>query len=364
MTGPRPVLFDVVRDRLRRDRWELTRPFLPTQERPDGADFLLHRPSWIPDDPVPLDSVRLRWSGQDTGSDPRIDPRIDRARRRAGELVPFEPATGPGETYSGAIRRREHRDDLTDHLSYRLLRVDDDDGRGPVLSFGTAGYFDMLDTTLVLEYEAASGGRRYRTWLGDPFDLTVRAANPGVVVLTLVRGRAGPRFMSHRRAGTGTYPHSTHLVPAGEFQPIDRSPRSVERDLDVWSTICREYAEEFLGHPDATGSAGWSIDWSRAEPYRTLQEARRSGGIRVLYLGCGLDPLTWKPDLLVVCVVDDAVHRRVFPGVDELSTVEGRIVDEPFTEEVVARHLSGSETLASARAALSLAWRRRDVILG
>ena len=74
---------------------------------------------------------------------------------------------------------------LSNKRSYRLVKVDAtamgiDAPETFNLDFEVARYFDGLDTTDVLAYESARRARRhkrvtsgpYRSWLGDPFDLS------------------------------------------------------------------------------------------------------------------------------------------------------------------------------------------------
>jgi hypothetical protein len=122
----------------------------------------------------------------------------------------------------------------------------------------------------------------------------------GVSTLSLRVDRGSASFFMHERGSdsVGLAANTFHVLPAGEFQPIDVSPVSIDRGLDLWSTMCREYAEELLGHQDSAGRSGWSIDWEAEQPYCSLNDARAKGSVVPWFLGIGFDPLSWKPERL------------------------------------------------------------------
>lgn len=66
--------------------------------------------------------------------------------------------------------------------------------------------------------------------------------------------------------------------------------------------MVREYVEEFLGRDDAWGHYGAPINYLNDVPYSGLFRAQLSGEIRTYLLGIVLDPVTWKPTILVTCI--------------------------------------------------------------
>lgn len=75
-------------------------------------------------------------------------------------------------------------------------------------------------------------------------------------------------------------------------------------DFGLWPSILHEYSEEMLGNPEHDGSRGAPIDYDSEEPFRTLNEGRRSGRIRPWVLGVGLGPLVPAGEILTAVVMD------------------------------------------------------------
>lgn len=195
-----------------------------------------------------------------------------------------------------------------------------------------------------------------RRRIADPFDLTNRVASLGILTLIIKRGRLGPTFLMHKRSGRFVVGDAVdHVVPAGEFTPSDISLRAVEEDLDLWRNMAREYAEELLGMPDAQGQGGRRLDYVGATPYREMYAALAADKVRVRAFGVGLDPLTFKPELLTVAVFDESVFDAVFPQPLQ-GSVEGVIIEDiPFNRESVNQYISSPSTRHGAKACLELA---------
>ncbi|MEU9397627.1 hypothetical protein AB0D86_47630 [Streptomyces sp. NPDC048324] len=242
-------------------------------------------------------------------------------------------------------------------------------------------YFEYQDLGESLLYEAAArhlqGSARIfegplRQYLGSPFSLSRRCALPGINVVTVrVKDSKAFFFMQTRSIkGVGAAFNSTHVTPAGEFQPhIDALP--IRRsDLNLWHTIMREYAEEFLGHPDSSGGSGVVIDYAHDRPFADFEAARRSGMVRVRFLAIGFNPLTWKPEICMACVWDASTFDRIFANMleenDEGVLVVGSRMTAggfhglPFTSENVLGYAHDPSTVPEGRACLSLAWKWRN----
>ncbi|MDF9810771.1 hypothetical protein [Streptomyces sp. SPB162] len=345
--------------------------------RADAGVPLLTKEGWIPPGPLPLSDVRLRF--QASVQDDHAQARTQCARywpEVAGKALP---------TYSDAVSHYQAPGHFFNGKSFRLLEVDP----SPLLTFTEGSYFDAFDTCEPLGFEAAkrfeeSEGRSvlglYRRWLADPFDLSKRCCVPGVNTLTIRRAKRDISFYLHRRTGVATAGGTVHVVPAGEFQPSTDKASMISDEFDLRSTIIREYAEEFLGEADVQDPAEHD---PRLHPdeYHYLKEVVLGGGARLHYLGIGLYPLTWKPEILVVSVFDDKVFDKVFAGMVE-SMFEGELLVTErlrkslyalrgkkgpyqglsFTEDVVCQYRDSSATLPAARACLALAWRHREAL--
>ncbi|MFD4140067.1 hypothetical protein [Streptomyces sp. NPDC058572] len=346
------------------------------QHRADDSLALLTVPGWIPAQPLPLAAVQL------TLRDTRPQERLHRARADLLRYWPREAGEGRLETYAAAIEALDKPGVWFNGISYRLLEVTpapvDRPAAGPGLTFALGHYFDGLDTTEALAYEEAlldlRGARAplqgpYRRSLGGPFELDGRAALPGVSALTVRDEGNDAFFFLHRREGSvAVAADTTHVAPAGEFQPhVDVLPVWTS-DLDLWRTTMREYAEEFLGAPDAAGDGGVTIDYAQDSPYADFERALRDGKVRVRFLGLGLDPLTWKPEICLVCVWDAQAFDTIFASMGQRNEEGVLVVGSRarsgyrgirFTEENVLGYASHKETLPAGRACLALAWRWR-----
>jgi hypothetical protein len=327
-----------------------------------GLDLLV-RPGWIPDVPYPLADVTLHHERA-----PQPDPA--EARRRAAAVF-ADLRLGPTGRYSGVLRDVAGMTSLFDGRIYRPIEIDVRHNR-LAISVTAGSYFDMLDTSEVLALESALhsndgelGREPYRRFLDDPFDLSNRVACLGIGTLTVrVDGNRSTFFLHHRDpqrvAGSADL---VGVVPAGEFTPSDISAEAMENDLDLWHTVMREYAEEFLGAEDAQGQGSRWIDYDDEPPYRELQEGLAGGAVRISVLGIGLEPLTWKPQLLTVCRIDaacfDAVFGQMVQRNDEGRLLVGRGSGLPFDEQTVERYASSTSTAPTARDTLRLAWRHR-----
>jgi hypothetical protein len=162
-----------------------------------------------------------------------------------------------------------------------------------------------------------------------------------------------------------------HVMPAGVFQPSSVSPWDHSADFDLWRNIMREYAEEFLGQPEADGSSGEPIDYARAEPYRSLERAREEQRLRTFFFGIVLDPLTLAAEIITAVVLDHQVFDTVFANMVQANT-EGTVVVRPgatpgagirFDQATIQSLLARFSLAPAAAACLQLAWLHRDALL-
>jgi hypothetical protein len=124
----------------------------------------------------------------------------------------------------------------------------------------------------------------------------------------------------------------------------------------------REYSEELLGNAEHDGD-GPPIEYTE-DPFRTFDDARRSGRIRIWCLGVALDALTLVGEILTVAVFEpetfDDLAGDFVDTNDEGSVVHARV---PFTDDAI-HDLLGSGQLAPAGAGcIHLAWHHRQAIL-
>jgi hypothetical protein len=270
-------------------------------------------------------------------------------------------------------------------LCYRLLGVEWPRFTVGAVTVGYMRYFDMIDVGEALAHEIAlasidrDGNVRedrcswdrlpFRRLVRDPFDLQAYPLMLSISTLTIRRSRAGATFLLLRR-GAGQVAIAggmLSVMPTGVFQPTSILPAPEPPDFDLWRNMMREYSEEFLGNPEHDGS-GDSIDYANAEPFRTLDAARRAGKIRVYCLGAGIDALNLVGDLFTVAVFDANVFDEVFDDLVELNE-EGTVTSGPDRQQLAfdgstIHDLLTTEPMApSGAACLYLAWHHQDSLL-
>ena len=371
-------IFREIREYLKQNRAELVNVALEYHARLHNEKKvpLLSLPGWIQSSPTPLDEIKLTLSRRQPNADAILE-----ATRQTAKYWPRSEAGAGIQKYSEAIAAYDKPSLWRNKHSYRLLEINP--GTGPIdqplsLTFSMGNYFDLIDTSEVLGFEAASRlvrgrsfdwARSYRSWLADPFALDQRCLIPGLNTLTVRQSSSGAHFFLHdRRAeNVALSMNAIHVSPAIEFQPsVDLTP-SYEADLDIWRTIMTGYVREFLGVTDA-GNAG-SI---AADPaYIALNEAYRNGTIKLWFLGIGLDPLSWKAEIILACIFPEEVFDAIFatmiqhnPQGPLLHSRSGApsISGLPFSRETVSTYASDPGTLPAGRACLTLAWKSREVL--
>lgn len=394
------AIIEIRNDRARKHRMSLTEQFLHARktiknQRADLVDRaleidrsarldrdlrVLRGPGWVLDEPQPLDHLELVWAEQVPPPAAEVSAALSRCDRWWPESEDGTPTRG----YSEAIEKFDQPYLWWDSDSYRLLDVEVRQDRIR-LTHGLCRYFDSLDTQEVLGFELAKnlaqeqpGSKlHYRTALGGPLELEARCALPAVVTLTIRRGERGPRFFMHHRdkGNVATSQNTYHLAPVGEFEPSNTSLAARRTDFDLWRTIMREYAEEFLDRDEAYGKGGEWIDYADTWPFSALEAARRGGGLSVWALGIVLEPITWKPHVLTVAVFDEETFDRIFgtrifgkmsSRNNEKRNKEGILIvgnrrnrGTPFDEQHVADYTKDPKTDPTAQAALELALKHR-----
>lgn len=367
---------------LNQHRYDLTRTSarlhsdLP-QVRPAG---LLVRQNWLAADPVPLDRITLDLTpdtqpAQIAGSEPETS--LVRPLRTDGSRFP---------TYADALATLDRPALFENRTSYRLLQAEQTADGTLRLLFGLGTYLDVINISEAVAHELALASMRqagptrdklpFRSLIGDPCNPNRRPLMPAISVLTLRSERNGATtFFLHWRdpqrvahAG-GMY----QAIPVGMFQPSNDAEWNIVNDFDLWKSMVREYSEEFLGATEQYGSALAPIEYERWPFFRKLTEARGSRGVRVHWLGLGVDPLSFVTDMLFVAVFDHEVFDEVFSRLVEVNE-EGQVIGQadsdpssfgiPFTEDSV-RRFTGREPMQPAGSALlQLAWQHRTALLG
>ncbi|MFG2091691.1 MULTISPECIES: hypothetical protein [unclassified Spirillospora] len=288
---------------------------------------LLCREEWIPAVPIPLESVRLEWD----------------ARPAAPAVAdPSDGLPGGHRTYAEAMAALAPPRLFEDRPSHRLLAA-----RPPVLRFGPARYFDGVNVGESVAHELAAGvdGLPLRGRVGDPCDLTRRAALTAITTVTVTTTGS---YVLHRRdpAKVAHAGGLHHVMPVGVFQPLGDEPPG------LWPCMVREYAEELLGMDENYGDGFVQEEWPF---HRAMTAARERGDLRAYLLGLGVDPLTFALDLLTVVVIDGDVFGDLFGGLVAVND-EGEVSMAPFGGTIP------EPVQPAGAAALELAWRHRRTL--
>ena len=298
---------------------------------------LLSTPRWLPDAPIPLDHIALRYTpdaafGGITGTEPVVQ-----------RLLPVRADGTRYRTYSDAVAALAAPGIFENRCTYRLLRADLHSN--PHMVFGRGSYFDGIDVgdAAAHEFTAAKLGeiatQDLRAAIGDPCDPARRPVNVALSTLTLRHDRTtgAVTFPLHRRDGA-TVGHAGgmyQVLPVGIFQPAGEQPWNAENDFSLWRCIVRELAEELRGEAEDYETHRGPIDYD-AWPFADhLTRALAAGQVRAYCVGIGVDPLTFATDILTVVTIDAPLYDELF-GHIAASNVEGSILPAmPFTAETV-----------------------------
>ena len=381
------------------DRWELRSvadAVFPTVGRHPALDRdprLRAKADWIPDRPLRLSDVdqALKWEAQ---SDPRHDvaPQArERLRLFRGSVdadgVRREDPTGDLRlSFSSVLQAplKETRASLYNGASYRLLDVDSSRAT-PVLTFTGASYFDFLDTCEVNAFLLAllreRPVRRVRKilprWsrqlpLAGEEDQLLKLGNRyalvGINCLLLARGPedgAQWQMYLHARSGRVVESRNTmHVVPAGTFQP-DLKSVAAKDQLSIARTVMREFLEETQGADELADPSLTEHDFLSQRTGRRLKQLIDSQQVGLWYLGLTVDPISTKPEMLVVMTLD-GTNPTVAPylaSLEKARTYEGRVEQRSFSEAGVSDVLHDRRLLPAAFGCIRLAAAHRELIV-
>lgn len=343
-----------------------------------GTTGILARPDWMLPAPIDLAKVELSFVAD------CAPPALNGAEDAASHVRPLQSEQHRYRRYSQAIRDVAQPKLFENRLSWRLLDAQFTASNAK-LSFGTMNYFDAMDTCEAFAHEFAAmhlvndgqvapaswKGLHFRKAIGDPFDLTRRPLLMSINTLTIRRDKTSASVILHNRdaANVATSGGVIGVMPAGVFQPSSVRAGDHSADFDLWRNIMREYSEEFLGNPEHDGD-GPGADYT-AEPLYSLDNARRSGHVRLFCFGLGIGALDLWGGLETIAVIDAEVFDELFAGLvrrnDEGTVVRvGRAlptVHIPLTREVIDELLATSRLAPETALSLNTAWEHRDQLL-
>ncbi|WP_369222413.1 hypothetical protein AB5J52_13795 [Streptomyces sp. R39] len=133
----------------------------------------------------------------------------------------------------------------------------------------------------------------------------------------------------------------------------------------------REFNEELLGAPEATGAGGSEVDYD-TPPYSDLNSAMADNRLQVWNFGMGIEAHNLVPCLLTAAVFDASTFDALFASMVE-RTNEGVLISGPRGSTVSGLPLEADtvrDLLVSPRmspipaALLHLALQHRELLLG
>ncbi|MDX3637049.1 transcriptional regulator [Streptomyces europaeiscabiei] len=344
-----------------------------------GGSAVLTTPRMRPPVPLPIDRVRLLWEDAGIPEDRALQAA---ARKNLPRRTRWNKYSGYAETLDALMRPAL----FENRSAFRLLHADWQHPDGPVMSFGPGRYFDLVDQGEALFHELARAVGKGTTapslrrlpmralLMSDPLSLPRRGAIPSIGTLTVRRTAPGHGtfFLIYRTSGqVATGEETYNVIPGGIFQPASFSPLGHRRDLDLWRNIMREFNEELLGAPEATGAGGSEVDYD-APPYVDFTRAMADSRLKVWNFGMGIEAHNLVPCLLTAAVFDADVFDTLFASMVE-RTSEGILISGPRGSTVTGLPLEAEtvrDLLASPRlspipaALLHLVLQHRELLLG
>jgi len=348
-----------------------------------GLPGMLSQEEWISSDLIPIGqiSVDLNWE-----EPPDFDTHL---RRSASKMLPRAEPSGRFPNYSAALGELARPSLFQDLPCYRLLSARLNQNGGAHIRVGMTSFFRGIDESEAVahEFARASKARRgfarnkslpsklpIRTAVGNPFSSYERNMIFSISALTLRVDGATAKFFLHSRdsKAVAIAGNLLHLAPSGVFQPTSDDRQIARRDCSPWLTLCREYAEEFLGVEEAQGAAGVALSYTHDQPYAAINNAYEDGSFRVLVCGIGLDPLTLCPELVAISCIDASVFDSLFHDLVVRNSEgfirgkemrAGRVVGYDFSSQTVSDLLASKRLSPAAYAALSRAWKLRPTFM-
>lgn len=349
------------------------------------AVSLLMRPDWCPE--------RLTALGT-----------VDNAKRRAyvrdrpapvGDLWPglvemLSEVKGKGGTYNG--------------FTYDVLSITTSGGL-PRFEFCGGHFFNQIACGEALLWELAISASKIekrnlrdgdRAWVHDmfargsqtylrrrmatrPFDLAKRSVGVGINTLTVFAYRSEPAmFLMHERGkgfhDPGTSDQATeahgmlHVIPAGGWQPYDDDNAYHDEEFRFGMNVLREFCEEVLAKEALMRShyiSSPDIVYSREIDLQVgaAKQLFDSGGVTQWYLGCGLDLVTLKLEMMTLLIVNgDRFRAEVASRIPRVNR-EGKTHQYPFRRDEIQRALSEPSLLPAGAGCLWFAVEQFDAIV-
>lgn len=338
---------------------------------------LLARKEWIPEKPITIESVQSELVDE---VPPSILPRTD--------ILPLTNENSRFTEYHEAVYNLMKPSIFLNNRHYRLQAINVEETKVHLsISKEANFYFNKIDygKTAELEFTDSIRSVNKLTSSGSPTnllklpskssqkfrcqllnslnkkeDFTDTVVLGGVSTLTLILTKEGTfRFLMHIRSSNQGYAESTrHVVPAGEFQPLNEG-NNFSSDTNILYNILREYAEEIEGHEEFKGESNKRFDYHSNPILKRYFEELEKGNFMIFYLGFGLDPFSLQGEHLTCAVFKEEAFNRLFGANVKTGNDEGEIISDSniwgmeFTKENIEDQYM-SNILSAGEAILKL----------
>ncbi|RNC85214.1 MAG: hypothetical protein ED557_00090 [Balneola sp.] len=353
--------------------------FLPLEELP-----LLCIDRWIPEKPVPLESISCSLIDEKA---PELNP--------VKLSLPYTDEQNHFPLYTSAVKELLKPKIFEDNRQYRFLDLESDGSnfqfnisRKPYSYFYKINYgkgvqhelisellrinkIDLFDDVFSFDKTPKIKSLPFRRKVleglknTETFNHTVVLG--GVSTLTLLYDGNSFRFLLHERgSGQGYAANIRHVIPAGEYQPLSKGD-NFSKDLPLWNNTMREYAEELGNLEEFKGEEGKIFDYSKTSPFSDYLREVEQGNIKNFFLGFGLDPLSLQAEVVSVSIFKEDTFNELFGPTPFTNNDEGVIITEadrwgiPFTKEEVDQRLEEG-LLAAGDSALRLAFKHLEFL--
>lgn len=359
---------------------------------------LLCHDEWIPKEPIPLSVPAENLQDDSEQFITTYASKSNPTERNSVQLLPVfsdeakfilpRHTDHVFDSLSAAIKFIEQPPEelFVSRPSYALSKVST--GNTCRLTFQESGYFDYINCGELLALELIMKLKRLgnldhldtdqqfqsfqkvlplRDFAGEWNAVSFRPSIAGINSLTVFIDRKSNQAffpMLSRLKNLGSAMGTQHVIPAGEFQPTTDSPVAWRNHCTLWQTILREFAEEVLLDAEAKSNQVDMLELANRETIKPLLKLIRDGHWKSYYLGVAIDPLTLKPEILVVNIIErvpffedlkSVLDEDLKPVIDNgklpISNKEGVIIRGPsgIGEELSLRNL-----LAYCNGALTL----------
>ena len=134
--------------------------------------------------------------------------------------------------------------------------------------------------------------------------------------ILILLDRKDPIFYLHQRGSKATIEaqNTTHVVPAGSFNPHHVADRNHEQDFSHYTTAFRELGEELMGDDANLHQVGHIEDLFQRDSVSPFEHLTSIGRGKVIHFGFGLDPVTLKPEGLLAMVFPSCLLKSTVCG--------------------------------------------------